>query len=348
VEQRDIRQLSDAHSPPDAAASCPQDSGMMHALHEDFSKAAMSGKMNDGVRLALGDSRRIINPLDYAIISLKGLQMDWGMSNRISRMIKPRTKRSVMLACDHGYFMGPTHRLENPRRTIEPLLPYADALGVTRGILRNSVDPEWTVPILLRVSGGTSILKEDLSDEEITASMKDAVRLNVSAVALSIFVGSAHEKQSLVNLSRLVDEGEEFGMPVMAITAVGKELEKRDAKYLALACRLAAEIGAHMVKTYYCDDFGKVVEGSPVPLVVAGGPKLSTEEDVFSLVQNALACGAVGVDMGRNIWQNDNPVAVIKGIRAIVHENATVKEALQLFSEEKREKSKKVASAAHL
>lgn len=262
--------------------------------------------------------------------------MDWGMSNRISRMIKPATGRSVMLACDHGYFMGPTRKLENPRKTIEPLLPYADTLAVTRGVLRTSTDPKWDTPILLRVSGGASILNDDLSDEEITTSMKDAVRLNVAAVALSIFVGTNHEKQSLVNLSRLVDEGYEYGMPVVAITAVGKELEKRDAKYLALACRLAAEIGAQIVKTYYCENFSKVADGAPVPLVVAGGPKLDTETDVFNLVYNALDQGAVGVDMGRNIWQNENPVAMINAIRAIVHEGATVKEAQQVFNENKK------------
>ena len=255
--------------------------------------------------------------------------------NRLSRMIKPSTGRSVMLACDHGYFMGPTHRLENPRKTIEPLVPYADTLAVTRGVLRNCIDPEWEIPILLRVSGGTSILREDLSDEGITTSMEEAVRLNVSAVALSVFVGTAHEKETLLNLAKLVDEGERFGMPVMAITAVGKELEKRDARYLSLACRIAAELGAHLVKTYYCEDFSKVVEGCPVPIVVAGGPKLNTERDVFELAHSAIGEGATGVDMGRNIWQNDNPVAMIKAIRAIVHENATVAEAVGIFKEAK-------------
>jgi len=261
--------------------------------------------------------------------------MDWGMENRLARMIPAATGRSVMLACDHGYFMGPTTKLENPRKTIEPLLPYADTLAVTRGVLRNCVDPKWRTAILLRVSGGSSILMEDLSNEEITASMEDAVRLNVACVALSIFVGTAHEKQTLVNLSKLVDQGQEYGMPVMAITAVGKELEKRDSRYLALSCRLAAELGVQIVKTYYCEDFSRVVEGCPVPLVVAGGPKLNTEEDVFNLAHNALREGAVGVDMGRNIWQNENPIAMIKAIRAIVHENATVREALQVFSENK-------------
>jgi 3-hydroxy-5-phosphonooxypentane-2,4-dione thiolase len=268
--------------------------------------------------------------------------MDWGMQNRLSRMIKPATGHSVMLACDHGYFMGPTNKLENPRKTIEPLLPYADTLAVTRGVLRTSVDPKWNTAILLRVSGGSSILMEDLSDEEITTSMRDAVRLNVACVALSIFVGTAHEKQTLVNLSKLVDQGQEFGMPVMAITAVGKELEKRDSRYLSLACRLAAELGVQVVKTYYCEDFARVVDGCPVPLVVAGGPKLNTEEDVFNLAHKALSEGAVGVDMGRNIWQNENPVAMIKAIRAIVHESATVREALQILSENKKNASRRL------
>lgn len=247
-----------------------------------------------------------------------------------------------MLACDHGYFMGPTHRLENPKRTIEPLLSYADTVAVTRGVLRSSIDPKWDTPILLRVSGGTSVLHEDLSDEGITTSMREAVRLNVSCVALSIFVGASHEKQSLLNLAKLVDEGEDYGMPVMAITAVGKELEKRDARYLSLACRIAAEIGVQVVKTYYCEDFSKVVNGCPVPIVVAGGPKLNTETDVFELAHNAVRAGAVGVDMGRNIWQNDNPVAMIKAIRAIVHDNATVSEASQIFAENKKSLSETI------
>lgn len=252
-------------------------------------------------------------------------------------MIKADTGHTVMLACDHGYFMGPTHRLENPRRTFEPLVRHADALAVTRGVLRSSVDPTWDVPILLRVSGGTSVLQEDLSDEGLTVSMSDALRLNVAAVAMSIFVGTRHEKQGLLNLAKLVDEGQECGMPVVAITAVGKELEKRDARYLSLACRLAAEIGAHLVKTYYCESFSRVVEGCPVPLVVAGGPKMNTETDVFQLVFNAMQDGAIGVDMGRNIWQSDYSVPIIKGIRAIVHSGATVNEASEIFNESKKE-----------
>src|SRR6266705_4745784 len=213
-----------------------------------------------------------------------GRTMPWGLQNRLSRIIRPTDGRTVMLAADHGYFLGPTSKLEIPRKTLEPLLPYADAVMVTRGVVRTSIDPGANVPIVLRVSGGASVLNEDLSNEKITTSMREAVRLNASAVALSIFVGAAHEHDSLVNLGKLVDEGEEAGVPVLAVTAVGKELEKRDARYLGLACRIAAEFGAHFVKTYFCEpDFDKVVEGCPVPLVVAGGPKLETELDALEL-----------------------------------------------------------------
>jgi putative autoinducer-2 (AI-2) aldolase len=262
--------------------------------------------------------------------------MDWGMKNRLARIIKPESGRTVMLAVDHGYFLGPTHRLEEPKKTIEPLLPYADALMVTRGVLRTSVDPSTNSSIVLRVSGGTSVIGSTLTNEGIITSVKDAIRLNVAAVALSIFVGTEHEKQTLLNLANLVNEGEEYGIPVLAVTAVGKELEKRDARYLSLCCRIAAELGAHMVKTYYCEDFEKVVRGCPVPIVVAGGPKLNTEADALRLAYEAITEGAIGVDMGRNIWQSDNPVAMIKAIRSIVHERTTVKEALDVFNKVKK------------
>src|SRR5216117_3561723 len=243
-----------------------------------------------------------------------------------------------MLAVDHGYFMGPTHKLEEPRKTIEPLLPYSDAIMCTRGVLRTSVNPKSHVPIVLRVSGGASVVGESLTNETITTSFREAVRLNVAAVALSIFVGTPHEHQTLKNLGRLVNLGEDYGVPVLAVTAVGKELEKRDARYLGLACRIAAEIGAHFVKTYFCEDFSKVVESCPVPLVVAGGPKLETELDALELAYEAIQEGARGVDMGRNIWQSSNPVGMIRGIRAIVHERATPKEALDLVKGAKPKK----------
>lgn len=264
--------------------------------------------------------------------------MGWGMKNRLSRIIKPETGKTVMLAIDHGYFLGPLSKLEDPRKTVEPLLPYADALMLTRGILRASIDPETPVPMVLRVSGGNSIVGEDLSNEDITVAVKDAVRLNVAAIALSIYVGSKYEHQTLVNLSRLVDEGQEYGIPVLAVTAVGKELEKRDARYLSLACRIAAELGADFVKTYYCENFEKVVKSCPVPLVIAGGPKLNTEMDALNIAFDAIRLGARGVDMGRNIWQSPHPVPMIKAIRAIVHENRTAKEAYKLFEQAKESK----------
>jgi putative autoinducer-2 (AI-2) aldolase len=263
--------------------------------------------------------------------------MDWGLKNRLSRMIKPADGRTVMLAMDHGYFLGPTRKLERPRESIPPLLPYCDALAVTRGILRQCVDPSNDVPILLRVSGGASVLNEDLSNEDLTTTFQDIIRLNVAAVALSVFVGAPHEHQSLINLSKLVDEGEQYGIPVVAITAVGKELKIRDARYLSLACRISAEFGAHMVKTYYCEGFDKVVDGCPAPIVVAGGPKFDTDREALELVYNSIQAGAVGVDMGRNIWQAEHPVAMIRAVRSVIHENATVKEALDVLEQAKKE-----------
>jgi putative autoinducer-2 (AI-2) aldolase len=255
------------------------------------------------------------------------------MQNRLAKIIHPEDGRCLMLAVDHGYFLGPMERLEVPRRAINPLLPYADSLMLTRGILRTSVDPKCDVPIVLRVSGATSIIGEDLSKETITTSIEEAIRLNASCLALSIFVGSKYEHQTLANLAKLVDEGEKYEIPVLAVTAVGKEMG-RDARYLGLACRVAAELGAHVVKTYYCDNFEQVVEGCPVPLIIAGGKKL-LEPEALKLAHDAITHGAAGVDMGRNIWQSDWPVAMIKAVQAIVHKNTDAKEAYGIFLEEK-------------
>ena len=238
-----------------------------------------------------------------------------------------------MLAVDHGYFQGPTTGLRTPKESLAPLLPYADSLFVTRGILRNCINPNASTPIFLRVSGGPSILGE-LSNEDITTSMKEALRLNAVGVGLSIFVGAKNEDRTISNLGRLVNEAEEYGMPVLAITAVGKEME-RDARYLGLACRIAAEMGAHMVKTYYCkEDFKKVVEGCPVPIVIAGGKKIP-ERDALQMARNAIDEGAAGVDMGRNIFQSNKPVGMIKAVRSVVHENKPVDEAFQIYSSSK-------------
>jgi 3-hydroxy-5-phosphonooxypentane-2,4-dione thiolase len=270
----------------------------------------------------------------------KGISsMDWGMKNRMSKIIRPQDGRCVMLAVDHGYFLGPTEGLETPNRTIKPLLPYADSLMITRGILRTSVNPSMEVPVVLRVSGGTSIVGEDLSNETITTSIEEAIKLNASCLAISIFVGSKYEHQTLANLSRLVDEGEKYSIPVLAVTAVGKEMT-RDARYLALACRVAAEQGAHIVKSYYCENFESVVEGCPVPLIIAGGKKLPNEIDALKLTYDAIEHGAAGVDMGRNIWQSNHAVAMIKSVRSIVHNNLDLRQASEVYFKEKERQIK--------
>ncbi|MCJ7604636.1 MAG: 3-hydroxy-5-phosphonooxypentane-2,4-dione thiolase [Dehalococcoidales bacterium] len=256
------------------------------------------------------------------------------MKNRISQLVQ-KDGRCLFLPIDHGYFQGPTRKLEEPGKTVEPLMPYADAIFVTRGVLRSAIPPDNTKPIILRVSGGTSMIGHDLADEGLTTSMEDAIRLNVSAVGLSIFVGSDYEKQSLLNLAKLVDEGEKYGIPVMAVTAVGKELDKRDARYLALSSRIAAELGARIVKTYWCEDFGKVVNGCPVPVVMAGGPRTETDLEVFEFVHDGIQNGAIGVNLGRNIWQNEYPVAMAKALRAIIHGDVSPQEAQDIYNQEK-------------
>jgi len=259
---------------------------------------------------------------------------DWGMENRLAQLIQS-DGHCMFMPIDHGYFQGPTRKLERPGETVAPLLPYADALFVTRGVLRSCIDPNNAKPIILRVSGGTSVVGRDLADEGITTSMEEAVRLNVSAVGISIFVGTDYERQSLLNLAKLVDEGEHYGIPVMAVTAVGKELEKRDARYLALSCRIAAELGARVVKTYWCENFEKVSGGCPAPVVMAGGPKVDTEREAFEFVHDGMQKGAIGVNLGRNIWQHSHPVAMMKALRSIIHEEASVDQAEAIFNQEK-------------
>jgi putative autoinducer-2 (AI-2) aldolase len=260
--------------------------------------------------------------------------MDWGMANRLSRIIQP-DGHCFVLPIDHGYFQGPTHNLEKPGETIKPLLPYCDALFVTRGVLRAAVAQTLDKGVILRVSGGTSMVGADLANEGITTSVQDAIRVNASAVGLSIFVGTDYEHQTLMNLANLVNACEDYGIPVMAVTAVGKELEKRDARYLGLCSRIAAELGARVVKTYWCPDFDKVVNGCPVPVIIAGGPKTETEREVFDFVYDGMQKGAIGVNLGRNVWQNQHPVAMAKALRAIIHEHATAKEADDIFQDAK-------------
>jgi 3-hydroxy-5-phosphonooxypentane-2,4-dione thiolase len=258
--------------------------------------------------------------------------MDWGMKNRLSKVIRPSTGRTVMLAVDHGYFLGPMSGLEDFRKAVEPLLPFTDTLFATRGMVRTSVDPLTGTPLMLRASGGTSIIGKELLHEGITLSMEDAVRLNAVGVGYSITVGMDWERDTILDLSKLVDEGERYGMVVMAVTAVGKDMV-RDSRYLSLACRMAAEHGAHMVKTYYCDEgFDKVVSTCPVPIVMAGGKKIP-ELEALTMAYNAVQAGAAGVDMGRNIFQSEDPVAMIRAVSEVVHKNAAPKDAYRLFEE---------------
>lgn len=259
--------------------------------------------------------------------------MDWGMKNRLSQLIQP-DGHCFFLPIDHGYFQGPAKCLENPGETIRPLLIYCDGLFVTRGVLRSCVDPANTKPIILRVSGGTSMVGKDLANEILTTSIEEIIRLNASAVGISVFIGSDYENQTLSNLAKLVNECEDYGIPVMAVTAVGRELEKRDARYLALCCRIAAELGARIVKTYWCkEDFDKIVKGCPVPVVIAGGPKCESELEVLEFVYDGMQKGAIGINLGRNVWQATCPVAMAAALRAIIHEKANVKKAREIFQE---------------
>jgi putative autoinducer-2 (AI-2) aldolase len=254
--------------------------------------------------------------------------LDWGMKNRLARIFRPATGRTVMLAIDHGYFQGPTTGLERIDITILPLLPHADALMVTRGIVRSTIPPDVGIPVVLRASGGPSILKE-LSDEELAVDIEDAVRLNVVALAVQVFIGGEFETRSVRNMTRLVDLGLRFGIPVLAVTAVGKQMT-RDAKYLRLACRICAELGAQVVKTYHCDEgFDTVTASCPVPIVMAGGKKL-TEPDALTMASRAIRDGAAGVDMGRNIFQSADPVGMIQAVNAVVHNDLSPEDALEV------------------
>ena len=256
--------------------------------------------------------------------------LDWGMKNRLSRVFNPATGRTVMLAIDHGYFQGPTTGLERVDLSIVPLVPYCDALFCTRGILRTTIPPESQKPMVLRASGGPSVLKE-LSNEEVAMDMEDAVRLNAAGVGIQVFIGGEFETRSVYNMTRLVDQGLRCGMPIMAVTAVGREMV-RDAKYFRLACRICAELGAHMVKTYYVPQgFDTVTASCPVPIVMAGGKKLP-EIEALTMAYNAVREGAAGVDMGRNIFQSDAPTAMIQAVNAVVHNGMKPAEALKLYA----------------
>jgi 3-hydroxy-5-phosphonooxypentane-2,4-dione thiolase len=261
---------------------------------------------------------------------LKGSHsLDWGMQNRLARIFNPDSGRTVMLAIDHGYFQGPTSGLERVDVNIVPLVPFADALMLTRGILRTTIPPGSARSVVLRASGGPSILKE-LSNEQIAVDIEDALRLNVAALAVQVFIGGEFETQSVHNMTRLVDLGNRFGIPILGVTAVGKNMV-RDARYFRLACRICAELGAHFVKTYYISEgFETVTASCPVPIVMAGGKKLP-ELEALEMASKAVREGAAGVDMGRNIFQSDAPTAMIQAVRKVVHENASPAEAFDLY-----------------
>jgi putative autoinducer-2 (AI-2) aldolase len=269
---------------------------------------------------------------------LKGSNaLDWGMKNRLARIFNPKSGRTVMLAIDHGYFQGPTTGLERVDVNILPLVPYADTLMLTRGILRSIVPPSLTTPIVLRTSGGASILKE-LSNEAIAVDIEDSIRLNVCAMAVQVFIGGEYEKESIINMTRLVDMGNRYGIPTLAVTAVGKDMA-RDARYFRLATRICAELGAQYIKSYYIEEgFETVTASCPVPIVMAGGKKIP-ELDALTMAYNAVQQGAAGVDMGRNIFQSESPVAMIQAVKAVVHDNETPEKAYDLYNTLKNENS---------
>ena len=291
--------------------------------------------MADHENLAEGARFAASVPARPEAFPIKGCgALDWGMQSRLARIFRPATRRTVMLAIDHGYFQGPTTGLERVDLAIVPLLPYADALMTTRGMVRSTIPPASGTPIVLRASGGPSVLRE-LSDEQIAVGMEDAVRINACAVAVQVFIGGEHETQSVRNMTRLVDAGQRYGIPVLAVTAVGKELT-RDARYLRLATRICAELGAHFVKTYYCEPgFDTVAAACPVPLVMAGGRKLP-ERDALIMAHNAIENGAAGVDMGRNIFQSDTPEAMIRAVGAVVHESMRPEDAFGQYLRQPR------------
>ncbi|MFO7952452.1 MAG: 3-hydroxy-5-phosphonooxypentane-2,4-dione thiolase [Bacillota bacterium] len=267
---------------------------------------------------------------------LKGCgSLDWGMKNRMARIFNPDSGRTVMLAIDHGYFQGPTSGLERIDVNILPLAPYADTLMLTRGILRSIIPPSVSQSIVLRVSGGTSILKE-LSNEDLAVDIEDSIRLNASAMAVQVFIGGEYERQTINNMTKMVDLGTRYGIPTMAVTAVGKDME-RNARYFRLATRICAELGAHYIKSYYIEDgFETVTSCCPVPIVMAGGKKIP-EYDALTMAYKAIQEGAAGVDMGRNIFQSEAPVAMIQAVCAVVHKDETPDKAYELFKTLKEE-----------
>lgn len=265
----------------------------------------------------------------------------FGKKNRLSKIVMEDGK-ALMLAIDHGYFMGAAHGMEMPKIQIEKLIPHIDSLMLSPGILTSQIDSDFDKGIVLRASGGNTILENDIDNEGLILTAKNAIKLNASAIAVSIFVGSQHSHQTILNLTDAINDASEYDLPVLGVTAVGKDLKgKKEKRYLTHASRLAAELGADIVKTYYCEGFEEVVKKTTVPLIVAGGPKLDSYKDVLELCYKSIQCGAIGVDMGRNIWQSDYPEAITAGVAHIIHKNYSVKEALQLVESMSNDKTKR-------
>jgi putative autoinducer-2 (AI-2) aldolase len=267
-------------------------------------------------------------------VELKGTaNMGWGMKNRLSRIFNPKSGRTVMLAFDHGFIMGPTSGLERIDLTIVPLMQYADCLMCTRGILQTTIPAGVNKPICLRSDAGSTILTE--LNRNLLIDVEDAIRINASAMAVMMSAGDGDQEAiTVANLVKAADMGARYGIPVMGVTAVGKQMA-RDSRYFALASRVCAENGANIVKTYYCDGFEKVAASCPVPVVIAGGKKLP-ELEALELCYNAINDGAAGVDMGRNVFQSDKPLGMMKAIYGIVHKNMTVKDAFELYNDSKK------------
>jgi len=268
---------------------------------------------------------------------LKGsAHLDWGMKDRLSRIFNPVSGKTVMLAFDHGYIMGPTSGLERMDLTIAPLMQHADCLMCTRGALRQIVPPTVNKPISLRYSAGSTVLTE--LNDECVMNIEEAVRLNASMLAIMVAVGSKFEALTIRNLTDTIDMGNRYGIPTLGVTAVGKELV-RDARYLSMASRVCAENGAHVIKTYFCEpDFEQVTHSVPVPIVIAGGKKLP-ELDALKMARKAIDQGAAGVDMGRNIFQAEDPIAMIKAVRTVVHDGEMPDKAFDLYETLKNEAS---------
>ncbi len=272
-------------------------------------------------------------PVDVKPFPVRGSNaLDWGMQDRLARIFQAKSGNTVMLAFDHGYFQGPATGLERLDLTIRPLIPYTDVLMCTRGGLRATMPADSRKPVVLRCSGGMSVLTE-LSNEMVAVDMEDALRLNATAITTNVYIGADYEHQSIGNLIKLIDAGNRYGVPTMAVTGVGKDMA-RDQRYFSLATRICSELGAHIIKSYFIEDgFEKVVAGCPVPIVIAGGKKLP-EMDALTMAYKAIDQGAHGVDMGRNIFQSDSPIGMLKAVRAVVHDGEKPEQAIKLYEDQ--------------